>query len=170
MAIPHKTLHGGIPCEDRCLQKTAGDIAGHYLLSDWLRSAPLMFYQKMANEYAKYLLGPGPYPAHPSLEVSDPAMHLASIVLSADSSIYGDEHTRLPAAWWPTYNPTHYGNIMHMHDAVGTASAGQLANGLRRLRNLPTDSLLQTSKAARIEEFLGRIRRNENTPRQQSTS
>ena len=139
---PHKASHDDQPCTDACLQEALGDQQRYTYLAHWLRTAPIMFYQKLANDLCKYSLMPEHLLPHPSLELANPAMHLGATVLSAYADIYATPDEELPAAWWPIYEPTHSGSLTHMHDALGTSSLGQVVNIANLFRHLPSLSYL----------------------------
>lgn len=152
--VPHKASHGNQPCRDGCLQEALANPQKYTSLVHWVRTAPIMFYQKLANDLCKQSLKPEHRLPHPSLELANSAMHLGATVLSAYADIYAQPDEELPAAWWPTYEPTHSGSLTHMHDALGTSSLSQAVNTINLFKRLPGFSLLDTSKRSRIEEFL----------------
>lgn len=157
-ASSHKSSHDNQPCRDECLTEALVDDEAYRLLAHWIRTAPIMFYQKLANDLCKLSITPGHLLAHPSLELTNPAMYLGVTVLSAYADIYAKVDEQLPAAWWPTYDPTHSGSLTHIYDALGTSGIKQTVNLINLLGHLPSFSLQDTSKSSRMEEFLRNVK------------
>jgi hypothetical protein len=156
--VPHKTAHDGQDCNNGCLKEALKWPVNRELLVTWIRSAPLMFYQKLATDLTSRALGSEHSPVHPSLELTNPAIHLGAMVLSTHAAIYADPDTQeLPTAFWPTYNPNH-DSLMHLHEAHGTSSEPIVANVANFLNNFPPESLLDTTKRLRIKRFLKDVR------------
>jgi hypothetical protein len=118
-------------------------------------TAPVMVALKMGNDMARALLEEeSAIVPHPSVEFGSPAMKLGVTILNAYAAIYAKPDEHLPAAWWPTYDPSSIGSLSFLEEAIGTPSLPIVANNARYYDALPESSLYDTSKRTRIGAFL----------------
>lgn len=167
-AMNEKTmLHAEISpdedCSNDCLRDNLRWPHNRTELVNWLRSAPLTFFVKLAGDLAIKVQQRESMLPHPSLEVANPAQHLGVLVLNNYAAVYATKDEQLPAGWWIAHDPTQMGTLTHMDQSISTPSASPTINMVNLLSNLPDNGLRDTTKQARMKEFLKRAKANQST-------